>query len=130
MVDPITGEPHTAHTTNLVPVVLVRGGLAMSETRNCSLLVPILFIVHDEFIFVVGTGTIRWRQQRLLAEWKACRLGADHAGANEHRSARCYGWTKLNCAQIEAAGRRLYEFEHADLTKETAKGKTFRDDHL
>jgi len=24
MVDPHTGEPHTAHTTNLVPVVLVR----------------------------------------------------------------------------------------------------------
>lgn len=23
MVDPTTGEPHTAHTTNLVPVVLV-----------------------------------------------------------------------------------------------------------
>ena len=25
MIDPVTGGPHTAHTTNLVPVVLVGG---------------------------------------------------------------------------------------------------------
>jgi 2,3-bisphosphoglycerate-independent phosphoglycerate mutase len=33
MVDPITGGPHTAHTTNPVPVILV-GGPAGATLRN------------------------------------------------------------------------------------------------
>ena len=37
MVDPDTGEPHTAHTTNLVPVALVRSRLALLYLILCSL---------------------------------------------------------------------------------------------
>ena len=33
MVDPVTGEPHTAHTVNPVPVILV-GGPAGATLRN------------------------------------------------------------------------------------------------
>ena len=33
MIDPVTGGPHTAHTTNPVPVVLV-GGPAGVQLRN------------------------------------------------------------------------------------------------
>ena len=33
MVDPVTGEPHTAHTTNPVPVILI-GGPAGATLRN------------------------------------------------------------------------------------------------
>lgn len=33
MVDPVTGQPHTAHTTNPVPVILV-GGPAGASLRN------------------------------------------------------------------------------------------------
>jgi len=36
MVDPVTGEPHTAHTTNPVPVILV-GGPAGATLRNGKL---------------------------------------------------------------------------------------------
>jgi 2,3-bisphosphoglycerate-independent phosphoglycerate mutase len=39
MVDPVTGGPHTAHTTNPVPVILVGGppGAALRDGRLCDL---------------------------------------------------------------------------------------------
>jgi 2,3-bisphosphoglycerate-independent phosphoglycerate mutase len=36
MVDPVTGQPHTAHTTNLVPVVLVGGPKGAALRRCCT----------------------------------------------------------------------------------------------
>ena len=33
MIDPVTGGPHTAHTTNLVPLVLVESGPAARSWR-------------------------------------------------------------------------------------------------
>ena len=42
MVDPVTGGPHTAHTTNLVPVILVGGpvGAALRESGRLADLAP------------------------------------------------------------------------------------------
>ena len=39
MIDPVTGEPHTAHTTNPVPVILVGGpaGASLRDGRLCDL---------------------------------------------------------------------------------------------
>ncbi|MGC1489546.1 MAG: 2,3-bisphosphoglycerate-independent phosphoglycerate mutase, partial [Albidovulum sp.] len=39
MIDPLTGGPHTAHTTNPVPVILVGGppGAALSDGRLADL---------------------------------------------------------------------------------------------
>lgn len=39
MVDPVTGGPHTSHTTNPVPVILVGGpvGATLRDGRLCDL---------------------------------------------------------------------------------------------
>ena len=49
MRDPITGEPHTAHTTNLVPVVLVNGPKSVSTLHSGKLsdLAPTLLKLLD-----------------------------------------------------------------------------------
>jgi 2,3-bisphosphoglycerate-independent phosphoglycerate mutase len=47
MVDPVTGQPHTAHTTNLVPVVLVGGpkGAALRPGRLADLAPTLLHLM-------------------------------------------------------------------------------------
>lgn len=49
MVDPVTGEPHTAHTTNLVPVILVGGpdGVKLRDGGRLADLAPsVLELMH------------------------------------------------------------------------------------
>jgi len=50
MIDPITGAPHTAHTTNLVPVILVGGpdGAALANGRLADLAPTILAMMKLE----------------------------------------------------------------------------------
>lgn len=45
MVDPITGEPHTAHTTNLVPLVYVLGDTPLVSGGTLSDLAPTLLAI-------------------------------------------------------------------------------------
>ncbi|MBZ4689797.1 MAG: phosphoglycerate mutase [Cereibacter sp.] len=48
MVDPVTGEPHTAHTTNLVPVILVGGpeGAKLRDGRLADLAPTLLQLMQ------------------------------------------------------------------------------------
>lgn len=58
MIDPVTGGPHTAHTTNPVPVVLT-GGPAKAQLRNGRLadLAPTLLQLMDLPVPPEMTGT-------------------------------------------------------------------------
>ena len=40
MIDPLTGGPHTAHTTNPVPLVLTDSRVALRDTGELSDLAP------------------------------------------------------------------------------------------
>lgn len=48
MVDPVTGGPHTAHTTNPVPVILVNGpaGASMTGGRLADLAPTLLDLMQ------------------------------------------------------------------------------------
>ncbi|MFT3690708.1 2,3-bisphosphoglycerate-independent phosphoglycerate mutase [Paenirhodobacter sp.] len=48
MIDPVTGKPHTAHTTNLVPVALVNGpeGVTLREGRLADLAPTLLDLMQ------------------------------------------------------------------------------------
>lgn len=48
MIDPVTGKPHTAHTTNLVPVALVNGpeGVRLREGRLADLAPTLLDLMQ------------------------------------------------------------------------------------
>ena len=46
MRDPVTGAPHTAHTTNPVPVVLLGGGAGLGEGRLADV-APTLLDIMD-----------------------------------------------------------------------------------
>ena len=50
MVDPVTGGPHTAHTTNLVPVILVGGpeGAHLRDGRLADLAPTLLELMGLE----------------------------------------------------------------------------------
>ena len=50
MVDPVTGEPHTAHTLNLVPVALVGGpkGATLRDGRLADLAPTLLDLMGLE----------------------------------------------------------------------------------
>lgn len=46
MVDPVTGEPHTAHTTNPVPIMLVgSGAMALAEGRLADIAPTLLALI-------------------------------------------------------------------------------------
>jgi 2,3-bisphosphoglycerate-independent phosphoglycerate mutase len=49
MVDPVTGGPHTAHTTNPVPVILVGGpaGVSLAEGRLADLAPTLLDLMRQ-----------------------------------------------------------------------------------
>ncbi len=53
MVDPVTGEPHTAHTTNLVPCILVCDVLKDKELRSDS---PGLIDVAPTVLTLLGVN--------------------------------------------------------------------------
>jgi 2,3-bisphosphoglycerate-independent phosphoglycerate mutase len=48
MIDPVTGGPHTAHTTNLVPVALVGGpaGVSLRPGRLADLAPTLLDLMQ------------------------------------------------------------------------------------
>jgi 2,3-bisphosphoglycerate-independent phosphoglycerate mutase len=48
MVDPDTGGPHTAHTLNPVPVILVNGpeGVSLAHGRLCDLAPTLLELMN------------------------------------------------------------------------------------
>ncbi|MCB1349936.1 MAG: 2,3-bisphosphoglycerate-independent phosphoglycerate mutase [Maritimibacter sp.] len=50
MVDPVTGGPHTAHTTNLVPVVMYGGpeGVSLRDGKLCDLAPSLLELIGLE----------------------------------------------------------------------------------
>ncbi len=45
MVDPVTGEPHTAHTTNPVPIMLVGGASALADGRLADIAPTLLALM-------------------------------------------------------------------------------------
>lgn len=49
MIDPITGEPHTAHTTNVVPLIIAGvGDVKLKEGRLCDIVPTILGIMGEK----------------------------------------------------------------------------------
>ena len=62
MVDPETGEPHTAHTTNLVPVALIGGpeGAGLADGRLADLAPTLLELMElPKPSEMTGTSLIR-----------------------------------------------------------------------
>ena len=62
MVDPETGGPHTAHTTNLVPVVMVNGpeGAELNDGRLADLAPTLLKLMGlDQPSEMTGESLIR-----------------------------------------------------------------------
>jgi len=62
MIDPVTGEPHTAHTTNLVPVILVGGpkGVSLSDGRLADLAPTLLSLMGlDQPVEMTGVNLIQ-----------------------------------------------------------------------
>jgi 2,3-bisphosphoglycerate-independent phosphoglycerate mutase len=46
MVDPVTGEPHTAHTTNPVPIMLIgSGAMGLAEGRLADIAPTLLALI-------------------------------------------------------------------------------------
>jgi 2,3-bisphosphoglycerate-independent phosphoglycerate mutase len=45
MIDPITRQPHTAHTTNLVPLVYIGGNKPLADGGNLADIAPTLLAI-------------------------------------------------------------------------------------